>query len=275
MTIASLNLWYVAAIIFGALAAFCGYYGSLIENRKNSDEQSSRIESQLQDLADDIQRARRDHPSDEGKDRVSDLQNRYDQIAEEFFRNLPLRTAEHQSQQASEIVTELRRTAELREVFENVLTESRALAIAFNNQAGREILEIESSSVPDNVFRLPPGYLTYVLFRFDSGETWAFRLIFQDATPAFQLVRIEPSTAGRNYSEMGLTNDSINLVVLPETFSTSLNTHISVQVRTEIVSDEDREERPKMELSDRAVTLVRRMIEFSIVLNNARNEDAT
>ncbi len=125
---ASINLWYIAAIFLGACAAFCGYYGAVIEGKKNSDEQSSRIEDQLKTLADEIQKTRDDPTSAVRREKVSELQNRYNQIAEEFFRNLPLKAAEHRSQKATEAVEELRRSSELRAVFEKVRDESKALA---------------------------------------------------------------------------------------------------------------------------------------------------
>lgn len=271
---ASLNLWYIAAIVLTAAAAFCGYYGAVLDGQKNSDEQSSRIEAQLKSLAGEIQQARIVKPSDERREKISELQNRYNQIAEEFFRTLPLKAAEHRSQKATEAVEELRRTAELRVVFEKVLIESRALTGAFNRNAGREIIKIENTEFPENIFQQTQGYLTYILFKFDSDAAWAFRIIFQDAAPAFQLVRIAPGTMNKPYKEQGLTNDSINLVVLPETVLVTLNTHISSAVRGNVVKEGVGRKISKDELSDEAIGLVRRMIEFAIVTMISKSKDA-
>lgn len=272
---ASINLWYIAAIFLGACAAFCGYYGAVIEGKKNSDEQSSRIEDQLKTLADEIQKTRDDPTSAVRREKVSELQNRYNQIAEEFFRNLPLKAAEHRSQKATEAVEELRRSSELRAVFEKVRDESKALAGAFNRSAGREAVTVASSEFPKNIFQQDQGQLTYILFQFGPDATWAFRLIFQDATPAFQLIRLDPRTAGKPYEEQGFTNDSINLVVLPETFFISLNTHISSEVRGNVVGTRAGTEIPKVELADEAAALVRRMIEFAIVAATSNDKNAT
>lgn len=270
---ASLNLWYVAAIVLGAAAAFCGYYGAVLDGQKNSDEQSSRIEAQLKNLAGEIQQARIAKPSDERREKISELQNRYNQIAEEFFRTLPLKAAEHQSQKATEVVEELRRTAELRVIFEKVLIESRALAGAFNQSAGREIIKVESTEFPENIFHQTKGYLTYILFKFDSGTAWAFRMIFQDASPAFQLVRIDPHTVHKPYAEQNLTNDSINLVVLPEMVFISLNAHISSEVRSNIVGERAGAKIAKDGFPDEVIGLIRRMVEFAIVTTASKNRD--
>ncbi len=50
-----MNAWYFAAIFFGALAAFCTYYGLVVESRRSADEQTTHNESKLQVLGTQIQ----------------------------------------------------------------------------------------------------------------------------------------------------------------------------------------------------------------------------
>lgn len=267
-----MNLWYVTAIILGALAAFCGYYGSIIENRRGTQEQAQRIEVQLQKFGNRLQ-AIRNEPTGVVAQEVAELEREYKSLAKQFFDSLPLRAAEQKARDANQQVDQIQRSRAIENHFRELEQESRQLAEAYNRTAGRPILQIASNDFPVNIFSRPVGEQFYILYSFDNSAYWAARLVmYPDQTPALQFVRLQSLNGSADYSKMSLTNDSINLVLLPEEFSLSLNQSISPAVAENIVVDMPRLRRPIAELDGTTATLARRIIEYQMVMSQAEGK---
>src|SRR6266511_4389361 len=100
----------------------------MVEGRRSSEEQSSRIESQLQTLGTQIQELRlgSDSPSQSAK--IQEVDEKYRALAEEFFRSIPLRTAQEEARTAKQQVEEVQKTQELEAYFSAVKREAEKMS---------------------------------------------------------------------------------------------------------------------------------------------------
>ena|SRR6266478_3809896 len=94
--------------------------------------------------------------------------------------------------------------------------------------------------------------------------------MYPDKTPALQFVRVESLDGSSNYTKLRLTNDSINLVLLSEEFGLSLNQSISEEVARNIIGNMPRARRSIADLEAVATKLVRGIIEYQVVVAQAR-----
>lgn len=261
-----INAWYIAAIVLGAAAAFCAYYGSIVEGRKSSDEQSSRIETQLQRLGTQIQELRHGAESPAESAKVEEVDKKYQALAEEFFRSIPLRSAQEEERTAKQRVEEVQKTQEVETYFRAVKREAERLAAAYNRAAGRNVLELQSNSVPDNLFRPTHEHPAYVLLKFPGPKYWAVRIVsYPDRTVALQFVRLLSPDGSPTYQRMQLTSDSINLVLLKDQFGVSLNQSISEAVRANITQGISTQ-RQSIDMFEAVATeLTRKIIEYELL----------
>jgi hypothetical protein len=265
-----INAWYIAAILLGAAAAFCAYYGSIIEGKQSAEEQTSRIETQLQALGTQIQELRlgADTPAQSAK--VQEVDERYQALAEEFFRSLPLRTAQEEARTATEQVEQVRKTQEVEAYFRAAKREAEKLAAAYNRSAGRVVLELQSNGVPENLFRASQTHPAYVLLKFRGTKYWGIRIVsYPDRTLALQFVRLLSPDGSSNYETMQLTNDSLNLVLFNDQFGVSLNQSISNAVKVNVTDGVSMARQPLDKLESVVTELTRRIIEYELLPLNA------
>lgn len=268
-----MNLWYVMAIVFGALTAFCGYYGSVVEGRRSAKEQAEHITTELSSLGDQIQALRIEDQSPSRSKELADIEDKHTALAREFFQSLPLRTAEQKSRDAEKLVKQIKRSGEMAAFFRAIEDQSRVLVTAYNESAGEKKISIEATDFPPNVFDSPNSRLIYILFRFQNTVSWALRFTYQDATPVFQLVRLSSPEGSHFFKDMTLTNDSINLLFVGDNFSISLNRLISDDVRRDIVSNIPTTEQPNGQFVETCTSMIRRMIEFQLLRSLSTGTD--
>jgi hypothetical protein len=261
-----MNIWYIAAIILGAAAAFSAYYGSIVEGRRSSQEQTSRIESQLQTLGTQIQELRLDADSPAQSAKIQEADKKYRTLAEEFFRAIPLRTAEEEARTAKQQVDEIKKTQEMEAYFRAAKREAERLATAYNRAAGKVLLELQSNGVPENLFRPSQNHPAYVLLKFQGPKYWGIRIVsYPDRTLALQFVRLLSPDGSSNYSTMQLTNDSINLVLFTDQFRISLNQSISDAVKANITHGFSTAQQPLDGFESVVTELTRRIIEYELL----------
>jgi len=262
-----INPWYLGAIALGALAAFCAYYGAAIDAKRETAEQTSRIETKLQAVGTQIQSLRTDPTTTQNSTALLALDEEYKGLAEEFFRAVPLRTAQEEARTAKQRVDEIQRTQELETYFNSVRKETERLVEAYNRTAGRDAIKLSGRDVPKNLFDPKSLHPAYLLLQFESGEYWANRIVFYpNRTMALQLVRLNDPSVSHNYDSMALTNDSINLVISGETFGVSLNSAISDAVKANVIGEIPNDTLPLGGLVKFAVDLNRRAIEYELLL---------
>jgi hypothetical protein len=262
----TMNAWYIAAILFGAIAAFCTYYGSVVEGRRSSEEQTTRIESKLQTLGTQIQELRLGADSPAQSAKIQEVDEKYRALAEEFFRTIPLRAAQEEARTAKQQVDEIQKTQEIEAHFRAVKREAEKLAAAYNRSARRVVLEIESSGVPENLFRPSQSHPAYVLLKFPGPKYWAARIAsYPDRTFAVQFVRLLSPDGSSNYQTMQLTNDSINLVLFKDQFALSLNQSISDPIKANITDGLATTRQPLEKFEPTATELTRRIIEYELL----------
>lgn len=261
-----INAWYIAAILFGAAAAFCGYYGSFVEGKRSSDEQTSRVETQLQSLGTQIQDLRHiaDSPAQSAK--VEEAEKRYQILAEEFFRTAPLRSAQEAERTAKQRVEEVQKTQEVEAYFRAVKRDAEKLAAAYNRSAGRTVLELQSNRIPENLFRPSQDHPAYVLLKFSGPKYWGIRIVsYPDRTLALQFVRLLSPDGSADYQKMQLTNDSINLIMHKDQFGVSLNQSISNAVKVNVTEGISLQRQPLDKFESLATELTRRVIEYELL----------
>lgn len=262
-----INTWYVAAILFGAVAAFCAYRGSIVEGNRSSEEQTSRIETQLQQLGTELQGLRHTADSPAQVARVEEADKKYQELAETFFQVAPLRSAQEDERTARQRVEEVQKTQEIEAYFSAVNREVEMLAAAYNQSAGRTIIEIESSGVPENLFMPSQDHPGYVLLSFSGQRYWGVRIVFYpNRALALQFVRLISPDGSSDYKRMQLSNDSINMVLMDGTFSVSLNQSISDAVRANVTDGISLERQDQEQFLPIAVDLARRVIEYELLL---------
>jgi hypothetical protein len=261
-----MNAWYIAAILFGAAATFCTYYGSGVEGKRSSDEQTSRIESQLQTLGTQIQELRLGADSPAQAAKIQEVDEKYQALAEQFFRSVPLRTAQEEARTARQLVEEVQKTQEIEAHFRAVKREAEKLAAAYNLSAGQTVLELQSNGVPENLFRPSQDHPAYVLLKFRGPKYWAIRIVSTpDRIFALQFVRLLSPDGSSNYQAMHLTNDSINLLLLNDAFGVSLNQSISDAVKANVTDNLAKGRQPIDKLESVAMELTRRVIEYELL----------
>jgi len=261
-----MNIWYIAAILFGAITAFCTYYGSVMEGRRSSQEQTFLIESRLQNLGTQIQelRAGPNVPSQTEKIKEADL--KYKALAEDFLRSISLRKAKEEERTAKQQVEEIQKTQEVEAYFQIVKREVEKLAAAYNNSAGKMVLEIKSKAVPENLFRPSGDHPAYILLMFSNSKYWGIRIVsYLDRTLALQFVRLLSPDGAANYQTMKLTNDSINLIFLKDQFGISLNQYISDSVKANITDGLPKTQLPLDKFEPTAADIARKIVEFELL----------
>jgi hypothetical protein len=262
----SMNVWYIAAIFFGAVAAFCTYYGSVVEGRRSSEEQTTRIESKLQTLGTQIQELRLGVDSPNKSAKIQEVDERYRTLAEEFFRSMPLRAAQEEVRTAKQQVDEIQRTQEIEAHFQAVKREAEKLAAAYNRSAGRVVLELQSNGVQENLFDVSQDHPAFVLLKILGQKYWVARIVtYPDRTFALQFVRLLSPDGSSNYKTMQLTNDSINFVLFKDEFGISLNQSISDSVKANITEGLSIERQPMDNFEATARDLTRRIIEYELL----------
>lgn len=261
-----INAWYIAAIVLGAATAFCAYYGSTVDDKRSSEEQTTRIETQLQNLGTQIQALRHTTDSPNQSAMVADVDKKYQALAEEFFRSAPLRSAQEEARTASQRVEEVQKTQELETYFRAVKHEAEKLATAYNRSAGRTVLELQSNGVPENLFRPSQSHPAYILLQFAGPKYWGIRIVsYPDQTLALQFVRLLSPDGSSEYQKMLLTNDSINLVMLKDQFGVSLNQSVADAVRANVTEGISLQRQPLDRFESVANELTRRIIEYELL----------
>lgn len=261
-----MNAWYIAAILLGAVATFCTYYGSVVEGRRSSEEQTSRIESKLQSLGIQIQDLRLGAESPAQSAKLQEIDEKYRGLAEEFFRSIPLRTAQEEVRTAKQQVEEVQKTQEAEAHFRAVKREAEKLAAAYNRSAGRVVLELQSNGVPDNLFRTSQNHPAYLLLKFPGPKYWSVRIVlYPDRTLALQFVRLLSPDGSSNYQTMQLTNDSINIILLKDEFGVSLNQSISDPVKANVTASLPTARQPLHKFESTVTDLIQRIIEYELL----------
>jgi hypothetical protein len=242
----------------------------VVENRRNSEQQGSRLETQLQTLGAQIQELRLEtDPSDKAA-KLKEVDEKYQALAEEFFRSMPLRTAQERFRTAQQQVEEVQRMQALEVYLRAIKSEIEKLAAAYNRSAEQPVLEIQADITVQNRFDPNNKSNLYILLKFQGPRFWAIRDVsYPDRTIALQFVRLLSPDGSSNYEAMQLTDDSINLVLFEDKFGVSLNQSISQAVKANVTDDLSAATQPLDKLGPFATELARRIIEYELLSLNA------
>ncbi len=193
-----------------------------------------------------------------------------DQIesAKQFFESVETRRQEIRRRDQDQVDTKLRRSHEIGALVARVNQEVAQVVAAFNDAAGHLFLDLQISDFPENLFEDIGRYR--ILVSFGSQAHWLVRFVtYSDGTPALQLVRVIGAPGARVSDDFGLTNDSINLVLLPQDFWMSLNSNISSYVVSEVVRSIPQSNQPVQKLPDTLSALIRNSIEHELIRSSS------
>lgn len=269
----NMNAWYIAAIVLVAAASCCSYYGATVNSRRSSQknsEQLTRIETQLSNVGKEIHVIQNESAGPATPNKINEVEQKYQEIAKEFFSSLPLRVAERQSQDANQVVQQIQQSREVQARFREIERESREIVNAYNTTAGRTVVEVEVSDFPVNVFDRGQQQQIYILYKFEHAKFWALRFVtYNKRTPALAFSRLVSPDGTSNYKQMRQTGDSIFLILLSDQFQVSRDTNISQPVRQDVLGDLSTAPQPMADFNKTSVALVKRIIEYQLLDTSA------
>ena len=194
-----------------------------------------------------------------------DVKPEYEGAAHQFYGELRNRINEQKRIEEEQWADEVAKTVAWGNRIKEIEKEVGALASSFNAAGAGDLLTIQASDFPNNIFRDTGVYRIVVTF----GDQiyWMIRFVtYPDRTLALQLVRVRGKDHASVHDNFLLTNDSINLVFAEEGFWVSLNQSISKDVVTDIIGDFPRNHRPLDVFNSTLILLLRRVIERELVL---------
>lgn len=261
-----MNVWYFAAILLGALSAFCAYHGASIQGRKSSEEHTSRIEGRLEELGNqiaDYALAARTTASNDGE--LEAIDNKYVELAKQYFGTLPLKSAEEQERIAREKVSDLKKRQAVAANLRAIYDEAKSIATAYSAANAAHKIEANGyrleSFASDDVGQMP-----IVLISIDSSGYWAIRAVsYPDGALAIQFVRVVPTTEEFDIDKLALTNDSINFFTRDARIHKSVNSKISTGVQSNIANAVDERDMAERSLVEIGAIVVQRLIEYELL----------
>lgn len=276
-----MNLYYILAIIFGALTAYCGFKGSEISSeaqaKKNSEEQSinaKRIENQLNNLGAKLVDAQNKAGDDGSELELKKLQDEYVSIAKSFYKELPVMAEKEKAKNAESTIKQLELSREIGAHIHNLEKSSQALIEGFNKVSSKSNLVIYKKDFPINIFQSMQEYR--ILFSYKNKFYWLLRFVKYDATDgpiALQIVRVLGNADASIDDNFSFTNDSINLVFLADNqFGISLNQNISKDIKDDFFSDISLEKRNLSEFDVVSIKILERIIKREIFLDSLREK---
>lgn len=260
-----MNTYFIFAIIFGALATICTIKGGIIQGKQSSDAQITAIEHKLESFGKNYMTRNSDIPLKEDRKYEIERINDYKKIAKEFYKMLPIKTAEKKANTAKLELDSLKKAATIQTLLKQLEQSIQNLVNAYNNSDNEINIKLEITDFPKDLQSIESRNSYHILMSFSNQIHWGIRFVtYPDQTLALQLVKLISPTSTSTYEELKLTNDSINLVFLDNKFGISLNSAISEEAKEFITKDivKSRQEMnnfvPSIEL------LVKRIIEYEI-----------
>jgi hypothetical protein len=194
-----------------------------------------------------------------------DAKPEYEGAAHQFYGELKNRIKERKRIEEELVDSEVTKSKALSSRIKDIEKEAGALVSSFNAAGTGNLLTIQASEFPNNIFRDTGVYR--ILVSFGDQIYWMIRFVtYPDRTLALQLVRVKGKEHASVHDNFMLTNDSINLVFVEKEFWVSLNQSISKDVVTDIVGDLPRNHRPLDVFESTLILLLRRAIERELVL---------
>ncbi|MDH4205343.1 MAG: toll/interleukin-1 receptor domain-containing protein [Desulfobacteraceae bacterium] len=193
------------------------------------------------------------------------IKQEYEGAAHQFFGEIKNRIKQKKEVEKSQEEAEVTKSKLLSARIKEIEREAGSLVSSFKAAGAGDILTIQASIFPDNIFRETGTYRILVSFR--DQMHWLVRFVtYPDRTLALQLVRVRGKEQASVHDNFMLTNDSINLVLSEDKFWISLNQAISKEIVTDIIGDLPRKNRSLDFFTSTVLELLRRTIERELIL---------
>lgn len=269
----NVNIYYILAVFFGAAALFFGYLGSTVDSQVSAEdakratqEQTEHIEGQLKDLGNKIQALHSSPPVSNNEKEIEQIQSKYNSIAEDFYKNLPVEVEEHRGRSATKTIQQLQRTRQIEAHVHKLEGVAQGLVSAFNYRNPTKPITINVSEFPVNLWasETKETYRTLLSFAVDSH--WAIRFTwYPDRTPALEFTRMTSKDSPGKDRQFFLTTDSIQLVLLGEKFRPSLNQSISEDLKERVMKEIPKTEVPMEKFDEVAKGILETVIKHQLL----------
>jgi hypothetical protein len=137
-----LNWFYVLAVALVVAAGISGYLGS----QWSSDKSDERIESKIDALGTELKEAIQQPDSPENIATIEGVNQEYEAIAEEYFKNRDILAEREKVRVAQEGGQDPESEMPAPAYLHSIASEAEQLAGAYNKAAGREVLEVSDEA---------------------------------------------------------------------------------------------------------------------------------
>ncbi|MDF0666738.1 MAG: hypothetical protein P0119_11800 [Nitrospira sp.] len=259
-----MNWYLIAAIILGALSAYFGYLGTSTESKSDSEEHTARIEGQLKELGNKIETlATAEPPHGATSSELASLQEKYNSIAVEFYKNFPLELEHQKNRTATKTIRQLEQSRRIEPHMHTLELAAQQLVGAFNKYKEGPPISVEIPNFPINVFEdknyrivlsFPNGRLWMVNFARNRNEQ--LELEFQAASKAHSL---------NSDPRAGSTGEYIALTFSEDQSTFDFYSHLSAEKDQRVVGDLPQTQQSIKKLDETTRTLLERIIKLEIL----------
>ena len=137
-----LNWFYVLAVALVVVAGISGYLGT----QWSGDKRSERIESKIDALGTELKEAIQQPDSPEKTATIEGVNQEYEAIAEEYFKNRDILAEREKVRVAQEGGQDAESEMSASTYLHSIASEAEQLAGAYNKAAGREVLEVSDEA---------------------------------------------------------------------------------------------------------------------------------
>ena len=248
-----LNWFYVLAVALVVVAGISGYLGT----QWSGDKRSERIESKIDALGTELKEAIQQPDSPEKIATIEGVNQEYEAIAEEYFKNRDILAEREKVRVAQEGGQDPESEMPAPAYLHSIASEAEQLAGAYNKAAGREVLEVS-----DEAERPRP----LVRMEFEGGETWVIEPDTDGGqTRSLVFKRLVSSDGSANPETLVYTDDTIAFVVQGNEFFVSEDRNISSGVKANVTDQVTRRRQPVDQLEPRAKEVLQKIIEYQLL----------
>lgn len=267
-----MNNYYILAFVFGAAAILFGYRGATVDSQTSAEEarlitneQTVRIEGQLKDLGNKIQALSSNAIGPKTEKEIEQIQSEYKEIADAFYKNLPVELEEHKGRSATKTIQQLEKTRQIEPHIHRLETVAKGLASAFNSKNPNTPITIKCSDFPINIFT-PSGRKEYeTRLSFASDYYWSIHFLgYSDGTPALEFMRLTFEDIPGKERLFFDTPDSLELIMLGDKFKPSLHTTMSDDLKERIMKVIPHTETPMEKFDEVAQAILETVIKHQL-----------
>ena len=142
-----MNVFYLFAVLFAALAALFGFMGS----QKDSKDSGKIIEDQISSIGNEIETLKESLANEESV-KFTDIEESYRNLVDEFFKSKHELKSDIIATVALEKSNDIKVTQEYSVIYRNLLEYLNNVSTAYNEKLGEGFISIDSIKFPETFF---------------------------------------------------------------------------------------------------------------------------